>query len=48
MIVKAVLARDDTSKTGFDLERGMLQGAECFLGPPNQEGPRCAWPDGPK
>lgn len=27
MIVKAVLARDDTSKTGFDLERGMLQGA---------------------
>jgi D-alanyl-D-alanine carboxypeptidase/D-alanyl-D-alanine-endopeptidase (penicillin-binding protein 4) len=27
MIVKAVLARDDTSKTGFDLERGMLQAA---------------------
>jgi PBP4 family serine-type D-alanyl-D-alanine carboxypeptidase len=26
-IVKAVLARDDTSKTGFDLERGMLQAA---------------------
>ena len=27
MIVKAVLARGDTSKTGFDLERGMLQTA---------------------
>ena len=27
MIVKAVLARQDTSKTGFDLERGMLQSA---------------------
>jgi D-alanyl-D-alanine carboxypeptidase/D-alanyl-D-alanine-endopeptidase (penicillin-binding protein 4) len=27
MIVKAVLARDDTSKTGFDLERTMLQSA---------------------
>jgi D-alanyl-D-alanine carboxypeptidase/D-alanyl-D-alanine-endopeptidase (penicillin-binding protein 4) len=27
MIVKSVLARDDTSKTGFDLERGLLEGA---------------------
>ena len=27
MIVKSVLARDDTSKTGFDLERGMLERA---------------------
>ena len=27
MIVKAVMARGDTSKTGFDLERGMLQAA---------------------
>ena len=27
MIVKATLARDDTSKTGFDLERAMLQSA---------------------
>ena len=27
MIVKAVLARDDTARTGFDLERGMLQNA---------------------
>ena len=32
MIVKAVLARDDTSKTGFDLERGMLQTAGLDLG----------------
>jgi D-alanyl-D-alanine carboxypeptidase/D-alanyl-D-alanine-endopeptidase (penicillin-binding protein 4) len=27
MIVKSLLARDDTSKTGFDLERGMLSAA---------------------
>lgn len=27
MIVKAILAKDDTSKTGFDLERGLLESA---------------------
>jgi D-alanyl-D-alanine carboxypeptidase/D-alanyl-D-alanine-endopeptidase (penicillin-binding protein 4) len=32
MIVKATLARGDTSKTGFDLERAMLQGAGLDLG----------------
>jgi PBP4 family serine-type D-alanyl-D-alanine carboxypeptidase len=32
MILKATLARDDSSKTGFDLERGMLERAGLDLG----------------
>lgn len=32
MILKATLARDDTSKTGFDLERGVLERAGLDLG----------------
>lgn len=32
MILKATLAKDDTSKTGFDLERGVLQRAGLDLG----------------
>lgn len=32
MILKATLAKDDTSKTGFDLERGMLERAGLDLG----------------
>jgi PBP4 family serine-type D-alanyl-D-alanine carboxypeptidase len=32
MILKAILARDDTARTGFDLERGILQQAGLDLG----------------